>query len=360
MQSSQNIDINNTVRKVFIDNELFLTDVASAQIWNEFKGLQNPELKSLAERIPDTVLASRANSTTKKYRNAVERWKKWASQRDLDYLPIAVSKFALYLQWVGETSQSRAAVEEAVNAASWLQRIRGEDVLVSRNPLICSIVEGFQRQLARPKVKKSPVTPGILQEIVASHGLNPSLADLRLAAICLTAYTGFLRFDELNRLRGCDIKIYKEKMELHIIASKTDQYRQGASLLIARTGTNTCPVAMMEKYIATGGIDLTSQEKLFRGIVRTKKRETLRASGSLSYTRMRELVLGKLRELGYDAKKFGLHSFRAGGATAAANAQGVTERNFKRHGRWKSESAKDGYVEDSEESRLLVSKSIGV
>ena len=36
---------------------------------------------------------------------------------------------------------------------------------------------------------------------------------------------------------------------------------------------------------------------------------------------MRELVIGKLKELGYDSAAFGLHSYRAGGATAAAAAQ---------------------------------------
>ena len=44
-----------------------------------------------------------------------------------------------------------------------------------------------------------------------------------------------------------------------------------------------------------------------------------------------------------------MHSLLAGGATTAANA-GMPDRNFKRHGRGKSESAKDGYVEDSLES----------
>ena len=45
---------------------------------------------------------------------------------------------------------------------------------------------------------------------------------------------------------------------------------------------------------------------------------------------------------------------RSGGATAAANAK-VPDRLFKRHGRWCSESAKDGYVKDS---RLQVSQSL--
>ena len=44
-----------------------------------------------------------------------------------------------------------------------------------------------------------------------------------------------------------------------------------------------------------------------------------------------------------DSKTFGLHSLRAGGASAAANA-GVPNWMFKRHGRWHSENGKDGYV----------------
>ena len=69
---------------------------------------------------------------------------------------------------------------------------------------------------------------------------------------------------------------------------------------------------------------------------------------------MRELLLGKLSQLGFDVKQFGLHSLRAGGATAAANA-GVADRLFKRHGRWRSESAKD---KDSVASLMSVTKSL--
>ena len=86
----------------------------------------------------------------------------------------------------------------------------------------------------------------------------------------------------------------------------------------------------------------------------------MRASGSLSYTRIRELVLAKIRSLGYVEKVFGLHSFRAGGATAAASDPGLPERLFKRHGRWQSERAKDGYIKESLENRLRVSKSLGL
>ena len=53
---------------------------------------------------------------------------------------------------------------------------------------------------------------------------------------------------------------------------------------------------------------------------------------------------------------YGVHSLQAGGATAAANA-GVPDHAFKRHGHWRSESAKDGYIKDTLDYRLDVSKS---
>ena len=60
----------------------------------------------------------------------------------------------------------------------------------------------------------------------------------------------------------------------------------------------------------------------------------------------REILLDALASLGLDRTKFGLHSLRAGGVTAAAN-HGVCDRLFKKHGRWKSETAKDGYVSEN-------------
>ena len=85
----------------------------------------------------------------------------------------------------------------------------------------------------------------------------------------------------------------------------------------------------------------------------------MRKTGGLIYTRLRELLLSKISQLGYDPTLFSMHSLWAGGATAAANS-GVEDRLFKHHGHWKSETAKDGYVKDSVERRLEVSKQLGI
>ena len=78
----------------------------------------------------------------------------------------------------------------------------------------------------------------------------------------------------------------------------------------------------------------------------------------ISYTRARELVKDAFRGL-TGVSKLSVHSLRAAGATSAANA-GTPDRLFKRHGRWASKNAKDGYVKDDFNCRLLVSRSLGI
>lgn len=65
-------------------------------------------------------------------------------------------------------------------------------------------------------------------------------------------------------------------------------------------------------------------------------------------------MLSALEAVGLDKRKFGLHSLRSGGATAAA-AAGIDDRLFKKHGRWKSDKAKDGYVKENINVGLFVS-----
>ena len=95
--------------------------------------------------------------------------------------------------------------------------------------------------------------------------------------------------------------------------------------------------------------------------MKTKEGHRLRSTGSISYTGVCEQLLEVLKEIGLDPKEFGAHSLESGGATAAANAR-VPDRWFKRHGRWVSENAKDGYVKDTcrLEDRLSVSRNLGL
>lgn len=264
-------------------------DTMASGVWKELAELQDPELRRLAESLPDTVMCSRAESTTAKYLYAFQRWRNWAKpRREVTVFPVGEVHFALYLQHLGETVKSKSAVEEAVNAIGWVHQISGFSP-IAESPFVRATLSGLQRRLAKPKVRKEPVTADMLSALVQNLGPSPALSNVRLVASSLLSFAAFLRYDEIAKLRCCDITFAVGSMTVHIRSSKTDQYRQGDTVLVARTGSPTCPVAMMELYYSLGGLSHTSSLSLFRGITRTKQGERLRASGSLSYTRMREL-----------------------------------------------------------------------
>ena len=86
--------------------------------------------------------------------------------------------------------------------------------------------------------------------------------------------------------------------------------------------------------------------------------KTRMRKSKISYTTVRELVKEAFAD-NIDANLIGVHSLRAGGASSAAN-NGIPDRLFKRHGRWSSENAKDGYIKDRLEDRLSVSRNLGI
>ena len=186
---------------------------------------------------------------------------------------------------------------------------------------------------------------------------SDSLSDLRLTTGCLLGFAGFLHFDELISLQPCDFQLQAEMMSIWIVSIKTDQLRQGDSVVMARTGSPTRPVAMLEQCFTRTGMSVNDERFLFQHTQHSKNGEVLKGAGKISYSCLRMLFNKKLKQLGFLAEAFGLHSLRAGGATATANAK-VPGRLFKRHGRWRLENAKDGYVKDSMEARLEVSKKL--
>ena len=146
-------------------------------------------------------------------------------------------------------------------------------------------------------------------------------------------------------------------MSIAIKKSKTDQLREGGRVLIAQAASKACAVSLLGKYLKVSNSNLISDMFVFRAMSNNK---TLRTSNKpMSYTSVRELVLEEFAKLGLKKGKFGLHSLRAGGATAAANRH-VADRLFRRHGRWACDASKDLYVKDNIESLLSVSKALGL
>ena len=87
--------------------------------WKLIDELEDPELKDLASRLPQTILHSCANNTVKKYLGAFRRWKFWAIGHNLSPIPARPHKFALYLQFIGETKGSKSGLQCCVLGAPY-------------------------------------------------------------------------------------------------------------------------------------------------------------------------------------------------------------------------------------------------
>ena len=107
------------------------------------------------------------------------------------------------------------------------------------------------------------MTIGMIEAVVRDAELSGSLSDLKLATACVLGYTAFLRFSELVDLAPTDFIVNGEMMSIRIKRSKNNQLRQGDEVVIARTWSRTCPVAMFECYLRRVGMTTSHSRFLF-------------------------------------------------------------------------------------------------
>ena len=83
------------------------TDVFTKGPWSWLDNLQDPDLKRLAQSLPQTMLSNKSDSTGKKYLYAFTRGKEWAEKNsEIGVFPVIDVLFALYLQDLAETTRS--------------------------------------------------------------------------------------------------------------------------------------------------------------------------------------------------------------------------------------------------------------
>ena len=139
---------------------------------------------------------------------------------------------------------------------------------------------------------------------ICSKYASPSanLSSLRIAALFITAYCAFLRFDELAELRCCDVNFNNsDYVKITIASSKTDVYRDGSSVLLARTGTVNCPYTIHSRYFHLAALNCNSSDFVFRNLVYHKSTLSYSlGSRPISYSRARELLLNSLERFPYN------------------------------------------------------------
>ena len=319
-------------------------------------------LRDKIRDIPELLSGSRASSTVKVYFRSFKKWSDWLKKNGLENDKVSSTKpltVSIYLASLIQEGVSVNVLTSALYGIRWAHSVIGV-TSPTESELVKNVFEAGKRKLAIPRTKKEPISAELLKKMYNKFFHCGNVYNQRSICACLIAYAGFLRSSELLNIRCSDVTFEKSHMSIFIEKSKTDIYRDGQWVVIARTDSDVCPVKNLELFMRWCEFSEESTDFIFCNLSKIKTGYKVRKGNkALTYSRLRELFIEVFKDFVPDISKFGLHSLRAGGATVCANS-GIPDRLFKRHGRWKSESAKDGYVKDRLESRLLVSLNLGL
>lgn len=223
------------------------------------------------------------------------------------------------------------------------------------------LLRGIRRVQAQqaPARVRLPITASLMRRIKAQLSLPPaSYLKVLIWAACSIGFFGFLRageflvpdgaqYDPGRHLSLSDINLVTSAPQWHFLvtikASKTDQFFQGAQVVLGATGSDLCPVEALLDYLSSRG---HGPGPLF----------ILPDGGPLRRTQFVQEVQQALSASGLAGLNFNSHSFRIGAATSAS-AAGIPESTIKALGRWKS-MAYQQYVRPSMDDLAEVSSQL--
>ena len=229
--------------------------------------LKDPELRKLAADLPLRTIEAKAPSTTDRYSRAFQKFREWSSPyNEVVCLPSDEISVALYLESLIQGGSPYSSLESACYGINWAHNLYGFQSPCD-SKLVNNVLEAAKRGLAKPVSKKEPVTPAMILDICNRFaGPNANLSDLRLATICVTAYTAFLRYSELASLCCCDVSFCDFFVKIYVYKSKTDVFRDGAYVMLAKTGSVSCPFNLLRRYVSAANLDLSSSLPFFRSL----------------------------------------------------------------------------------------------
>ena len=189
------------------------------------------------------------------------------------------------------------------------------------DPLVARALRAAARRPSAVRRSKVPILLPLLQQLVP-HAAS-YWREARDFAFWVLAWHGLFRGAEMVQLCWEHIHLHARGLSVLVTASKTDQAGAGQHVFLhAADNDFICPVKVLQR--------LASFVHDLNGPIFTVHQHVLQP---VSKATMRARLGRSLADLGQCKALYGLHSFRSGGATAAAMG-GVPERLIKAHGRW--------------------------
>ena len=90
-----------------------------------------------------------------------------------------------------------------MSSIAWAHKL-ADVVDPTKAGIVSSTYEGLKRRLSKPTVKKEPITIDIIHKLVSAHipdrNYSTNLKNLRVVAMCVVSFAGFLRYNELSQI----------------------------------------------------------------------------------------------------------------------------------------------------------------
>ena len=164
------------------------------------------------------------------------------------------------------------------------------------------VIESAKRAKGNPIVRKEPISTDLIKKVIDKFvAKGASLKNLRIAALCTLGFAGFFRFSELSNMLCKHIVFLEDHIKIFVSHSKTDVYREGNFVYIAKTLSKYGPVSILLRYMHEAKLTPTSDLPLFSPLSKTKLGYMMRSS-RLSYSRCRGMFKEALGALGCDPK----------------------------------------------------------
>lgn len=301
--------------------------------------------------MPDTLGCSKARGTFLQYSCSWGRLRTWALRVGINFLPLRPLHAALYLQHLQQQASTFSVIKTVSAAMNAFHELAGM-ASPTGAPMVKAVREAARRLLPIGVQKKEIL---LLEHVVticerfAQSGCEA--ADLVMCAAISLAFAGFFRYSDLANIYVDWVVFHPNHMEIFLEKRKSDQYREGHWIVIARwPGCIACPVKLAKRLIAR--LSLQGHRPLLSTFAGSKY-----GKAPAPYSAVRNGMLDKFAAIGLDKAKFGTHSCRAGGATLVAN-MGIPDRVWMELGGWRSVRAARGYIKTAVETKMQVTQAM--
>lgn len=286
--------------------------------------------------IQKLLQTSQAPSTRATYQRSWRTFQRFLQDYKLpSELPIPPSQLALFIAYLNYQQAAPATIETYCAGLAYVHKL--QDLPDPTTPYIIQRLIKATRHRATPDVRL-PVSLELLRRLTRSlpHVTSSAYEHRMYKAMFVLPFFGMLRLSEFttsattapqHTLKLGDVALpggLPRRVIITISSYKHANGKRPVSLQIGGRPTDPalCPVRAMEEFLAVRG---AAAGALFsfpdgNGISRATFNQVLRAAAAHG---------------GIDVSRVTSHSFRIGGATAAADA-GFSDDEIRRMGRWKS------------------------